>query len=147
MSTIIWHPGCYKEHPPSNIHHAEAINCKGVYPIFSKLAFTYTKTCCVILVHFWWHFWICDLTTKCNVLTSLRGYCTPNLKLACFVSYLKIINTFFEKWCIHLKSKLSMELKKWHWNFSGPRSFKLWIKIVKNNVLINISWSVWPTLL
>ena len=27
----------------------------------------------------------------------LRGYYTPNLQLACFVSYLKIINTFFER--------------------------------------------------
>ena len=27
----------------------------------------------------------------------LRGYCTHNPKLACFVLYLKIINTFFEK--------------------------------------------------
>ena len=25
----------------------------------------------------------------------LRGHCTPNLKLAYFVCYLKIINTFF----------------------------------------------------
>ena len=28
---------------------------------------------------------------------SLRGYCTPNLKLACFVCYLKFINTFLKK--------------------------------------------------
>ena len=27
----------------------------------------------------------------------LRGNCTPNQKLACFVHYLKIINTFFAK--------------------------------------------------
>ena len=33
---------------------------------------------------------------------SLMGYCTPNQKLACFVPYLKIINTFFEKWFMHL---------------------------------------------
>ena len=26
----------------------------------------------------------------------LRWYCTPNLKLACFVCYFKIINTFWE---------------------------------------------------
>ena len=25
---------------------------------------------------------------------TLRGYCIPNLKLACFVCYLKIIDTF-----------------------------------------------------
>ena len=27
---------------------------------------------------------------------SLREYCTPNQKLACFVLYLKIINTFLK---------------------------------------------------
>ena len=27
----------------------------------------------------------------------LRGYCTPNQKLACFVLYLKIVNTFQKK--------------------------------------------------
>ena len=26
----------------------------------------------------------------------LRGYCTPNLKLECFVWYLKIVNTFLK---------------------------------------------------
>ena len=26
----------------------------------------------------------------------LKGYCTPNQKLACFVLYLKIINTFLK---------------------------------------------------
>ena len=45
----------------------------------------------------------------------LRGYCTPNLKFACFVCYLKTINTFSKKnneyTCIY------------HWNFSRPSSF------------------------
>ena len=27
---------------------------------------------------------------------NLRGYCTPKQKLACFVLYLKIINTFLK---------------------------------------------------
>ena len=51
----------------------------------------------------------------------LRGYCTPNQKWACFVLYLKIINTFFEK-------------KNIHWNSVGQAVFKLhelWIKTVK----------------
>ena len=26
---------------------------------------------------------------------ALRGYCTPNKKLACFVAYPKLINTFW----------------------------------------------------
>ena len=29
-------------------------------------------------------------------LFCLTGYCTPNQKLACFVLYLKIINTFLK---------------------------------------------------
>ena len=28
---------------------------------------------------------------------NLRGNCTSNQKLACFVLYLKIVNTFFER--------------------------------------------------
>ena len=30
------------------------------------------------------------------IITSLKGYCTPNLKLACFVCYLKIINNLLK---------------------------------------------------
>ena len=30
----------------------------------------------------------------CSHHLFLRGHCTPNLKLACFVSFLKIINTY-----------------------------------------------------
>ena len=33
---------------------------------------------------------------KCEI-RSIRGYCTPNQKLSCFVIYLKIINTFYKK--------------------------------------------------
>ena len=29
------------------------------------------------------------------LFAPLRGYCTPNQKIACFVLYLKIINTLF----------------------------------------------------
>ena len=42
---------------------------------------------------------------------SLRGYCTPNQKLACFMLYLKIINTFL-KIIYASYSKLSKKLKK-----------------------------------
>ena len=45
---------------------------------------------------------------------SLREYCTPNQKLASFVLYLKIMNTFLkDDICIHdaSHSKLSRELK------------------------------------
>ena len=42
--------------------------------------------------------------------TVLRGYCTPNQKLAYLVLYLKIINTFLKN--THATySKLSKELK------------------------------------
>ena len=43
-------------------------------------------------------------------LSSLRGNCTPNQKIACFLLYLKIINTFLKKY-MYLNSKLSKELK------------------------------------
>ena len=39
----------------------------------------------------------------------LRGYCTPNQKSACFMLYLKIINTFLKKRYASY-SKLSKEL-------------------------------------
>ena len=39
----------------------------------------------------------------------LRGNCTPNQKLTCFVLYLKIINTFLKTNASH--SKLSREYK------------------------------------
>ena len=43
----------------------------------------------------------------CNI--ALRGACFPNQKLACFVLYLKIINTFLKRNASY--SKLSKELK------------------------------------
>ena len=45
-----------------------------------------------------------------HICFSLRG-CTPNQKLACFVLYLKIINTFLKKIMYASYSKLSKELK------------------------------------
>ena len=42
---------------------------------------------------------------------GLKGNCTPDQKLACFVLSLKIINTFFEKIIYASYSKLSKELK------------------------------------
>ena len=36
------------------------------------------------------------MKTELNV-HSVKGHCTPNQKLAYFMLYLKIINTFFEK--------------------------------------------------
>ena len=42
---------------------------------------------------------------------KLRGYCTPNQKLACFVLSLKIINPFLQKIIYASYSKLSKELK------------------------------------
>ena len=48
------------------------------------------------------------LDTNC-----LRGYCTPNLKLACFVCYLKMINLFFLKKVCILK-KIVQGTQKWY---------------------------------
>ena len=51
----------------------------------------------------------------------LFGNCTSYQILACFVLYLKIINTLF------LKNNISTVLgnQKWHRNFSTPSSFKI----------------------
>ena len=38
----------------------------------------------------------CQSKWNKNMKGVLRGHCTPNQKLACFVLYLTIINTFFE---------------------------------------------------
>ena len=40
------------------------------------------------------------------------GYYTPDLKLACFVYYLKIISTFFEKWYICILKQIVSETQK-----------------------------------
>ena len=56
---------------------------------------------------------------KVSICDPLRGYCTPNQKLACFVLYLKIILIIFQTgvktpvWKIIYASfsKLSKELK------------------------------------
>ena len=41
----------------------------------------------------------------------LRGYCTTYQKLACFVLYLKIINTLWKNNIMHLIKKMFKELK------------------------------------
>ena len=63
-------------------------------------------------------------TPSCDPLSlRLRGHCTPNLKLACFVGYPKINNTFFRK-IIHVSySKLSEELKSGTENLVGQAVF------------------------
>ena len=61
-------------------------------------------------------------------LLSLRRnwHCTPNQKLACFVLYLKIINTILKndlcilKQIVQLKNEIEILV--------GPVVFKLWIK-------------------
>ena len=61
-----------------------------------------------------------------------KAYCTPNLKPACFVSCLKIINIFAET------IYASKELKKWHWKFSKLK------KKVSQNFVLN-SRTAWRT--
>ena len=60
------------------------------------------------------------------------GYSTSNQKLACFVFYLKIINTFWKKKKIYAsKSKLSKELKNGTEILESQVVFRLWIQTVK----------------
>ena len=74
------------------------------------------------------------------ILFRLKRELHPNQKLACFVLYLKIINTFLENNICILK-QIVQETQKWNWSFSKPSSFKLWNKIV----LINNSRTAGPT--
>ena len=75
---------------------------------------------------------------KCCV----RGVLHPNLKLACFVSYLQIINTFFWKIMYNAsQSKLSKELKNGFEILQGQAVFKLWNKMAKT-----LFWSKLMTL-
>ena len=83
--------------------------------------------------------WILNLI---YYLSPLRGYCTPNLKLACFVCYLKIIITFFWKIIYASYSKSSKELKNGIEILVGRVILKLWIKTVK--ILL---WSITQKLL
>ena len=59
--------------------------------------------------------------------TNLRGYYTSNLKLACFVCCLKIIN-ILRKLIYASLSKMSEELKDGIEILVGQAVFKLWIK-------------------
>ena len=62
-------------------------------------------------------------------MTALRGYCISNQKFACFVLYLKIINTFMKNNISY--SKFSKKLKNGIEIWVGPAVLKLWIKIIK----------------
>ena len=72
---------------------------------------------------------------------ALRGYCTLNLKLACFVCSLKITNTFFnnnKKYaCMHFKVNCLRNSKNGIEILVGQAVFKLWIKTVEI-----IFWSI-----
>ena len=67
----------------------------------------------------------------CAKYILLRVQCTPELKLACFVCYLKIINTFFRKIMNASQSLLIKKLKNGIEILAGQAVFKLWIKTVK----------------
>ena len=75
-----------------------------------------------------------------NFFLALRGYYTRNLKLACFVCHLKIINTFFEKNKIIIQGTT-----KWHWNSNRPSDSYVMSQNGQNIVLINNSRTAWPT--
>ena len=65
---------------------------------------------------------------KASSCDPLRGYCTSYSKLACFVLYLKIVNTFLKNnICIFCTSKLYKELKNGIGILVGQAVFKLWI--------------------
>ena len=65
-----------------------------------------------------------------NILMKLRGNCTPNPKSACFALYLKIVKTFFAKWCMHRKANCPGNLNGIGL-LVGQAFFMVWIKTVK----------------
>ena len=73
----------------------------------------------------------------------IKGYCTSYQKLACFVLYLKIINTFLKKNTHH---KLFKEFKNGIETLVGQAVFKIY-RNSQNVVLINNSRTTWPTLI
>ena len=74
------------------------------------------------------------------------NYYTHNLKLACFVCYLKITNIYLKNnICILKYSKLSKELKNGIEILVGQTVFKLQIKTVIILFLINTKRTTWST--
>ena len=68
--------------------------------------------------------------------TRLRGFCTPNQKLTCFVLYLKIINTFLKN-NLGILKQIVQRTQKWHWNFSRPSAF---LAMDQNSQNIKTRW-------
>ena len=67
------------------------------------MAFFLTECCFVCLLFYFITYAYNDAellvflnSTICTVLPIIKGYCTSYPKLACFVLYLKIINTFLK---------------------------------------------------
>ena len=102
---------------------------KYLLPLWQTLSENHPKSWCIwIFTPPWYSFpksstggvWISNGVAQWNKVrvrdkdessfqSNLRGNCTPNQKLTCFVLYLKIINTFLKNASY---SKLSEELKK-----------------------------------
>ena len=71
-------------------------------------------------------------TSKCAIEDVSLGHCTPNLKLARFVLYLKIIDTFSKNsTCISKEIIQGTRKKNGIEILVGQAIFKLWIKTVK----------------
>ena len=80
------------------------------------------------------------LTAKTETLCTISNY-TPNLKLECFVYYLKIINTSLKN-NMHLEANRPRNSKR-TWNFSMPS--QIFSHNSENIVSINNSRNAWPT--
>ena len=90
------------------------MNSYTVWPWLSKLLHFIQMSVLSSNPHRYYSFWI--------IFMHLRGNCTPNQKLVCFVLCLKIINTFLEN-NICILTQIVQGTQKWHWNFSRPSSF------------------------
>ena len=93
--------------------------------IIVNRVYIYVLNGCKIAALLYWA--ACLYTYKLQILDGLRGYCTPNIKLACFVHYLqkkkKINYHHFLKNNISILKQIVQGTKKWHWKFSRPSSF------------------------
>ena len=76
-----------------------------------------------LLLHFFWLTLYFIWNSPFSII-RLRGNCTPNQNLACFVDDLKIMNRFWKNHMINLK-QIVWEAQKWHCNLSKPSSFSI----------------------
>ena len=100
-----------------------------IQSMLSYLIYTWPWIEFTSIAMFWFHYFILQLLYIYTLILlyykhvkGLRGYCTSNLKLACFGHYLEISNTFMKK-TIYIFMQIVQETQNKHWNFSKLSGF------------------------